>query len=66
VTVEARDEGFANAAGERKMGRIKVPLVRMNADLLMGEDLKKTGAVNLFTVFGEPTSNCATPRTARS
>jgi adenine-specific DNA-methyltransferase len=54
VTVEARDEGFANVAGERKMGRIKVLLVRMNADLLMGEDLKKTGAGNLFTVFGEP------------
>jgi adenine-specific DNA-methyltransferase len=26
----------------------------MNADLLMGEDLKKTGVGNLFTVFGEP------------
>ena len=26
----------------------------MNADLVMGEDLKKTGAGNLFTVFGEP------------
>lgn len=26
----------------------------MNADLLMGEELKKTGAGNLFTVFGEP------------
>ncbi len=26
----------------------------MNVDLLMGEDLKKTGAGNLFTVFGEP------------
>ena len=26
----------------------------MNSDLLMGEDLKKTGAGNLFTVFGEP------------
>ena len=26
----------------------------MNADLLIGEDLKKTGAGNLFTVFGEP------------
>jgi adenine-specific DNA-methyltransferase len=54
VTVEAHDEGFANVAGERRMGRIKVLLVRMNADLLMGEDLKKTGAGNLFTVFGEP------------
>jgi adenine-specific DNA-methyltransferase len=29
-------------------------MVRMNADLLMGEELKKTGAGNLFTVFGEP------------
>lgn len=28
---------------------------RINADLHMGEDfLKKTGAANLFTVFGEP------------
>lgn len=26
----------------------------MNADLLMGEDLKKTGAGNFFTIFGEP------------
>ena len=26
----------------------------MNADLVMGEELKKTGAGNLFTVFGEP------------
>jgi adenine-specific DNA-methyltransferase len=26
----------------------------MNADLLMGEELRKTGAGNLFTVFGEP------------
>ena len=26
----------------------------MNADLVMGEELKKTGAGNLFTVFGQP------------
>jgi adenine-specific DNA-methyltransferase len=26
----------------------------MNADLLMGAELRKTGAGNLFTVFGEP------------
>ena len=39
-----------NVTGERKMGGITVLLVRMNADLLMGEDLKKTGADNLFTV----------------
>ena len=31
-----------------------VLMVRMNTDLHMGEVLKKTGAGNLFTVFGEP------------
>lgn len=54
VTVEATDEGFANVEGVRQLGRIPVLMVRMNADLLMGEELKKTGAGNLFTVFGEP------------
>jgi adenine-specific DNA-methyltransferase len=54
VTVEATDEGFASVAGIRKLGRIPVLMVRMNVDLLMGEELKKTGAGNLFTVFGEP------------
>jgi len=62
VTVEASDEaspddsvdGWANVAGERRLGKIPVLMVRMNADLLMGEELKKTGAGNLFTVFGEP------------
>lgn len=54
VTVEASDAGFANVAGARKLGRIPVLMVRMNADLLMGEELRKTGAANLFTVFGEP------------
>ncbi len=48
------DEGFANVAAERQLGRVPVLLVRMNADLVMGEELKKTGAGNLFTVFGEP------------
>jgi adenine-specific DNA-methyltransferase len=57
VTAETADIGsaaFAEVAGERRVGRIQVLLVRMNVDLLMGEDLKKTGAGNLFTVFGEP------------
>ena len=54
VTVETATTGFAEVAGERTLGRLPVLLVRMNADLLMGEDLKKTGAGNLFTVFGEP------------
>jgi adenine-specific DNA-methyltransferase len=49
----ATDEGF-DVAAERALGRIPVLMVRMNADLLMGEELKKTGAGNLFTVFGEP------------
>ena len=48
------DEGFSNVAAERRLGRVPVLLVRMNADLVMGEELKKPGAGNLFTVFGEP------------
>jgi adenine-specific DNA-methyltransferase len=48
------EDGFASVAAERKLGRVPVLLVRMNADLVMGEELKKTGAGNLFTVFGEP------------
>jgi adenine-specific DNA-methyltransferase len=54
VTVDASDEGFASVAASRKLGRLPVLMVRMNTDLLMGEELKKTGAGNLFTVFGEP------------
>ena len=49
----AGDDGF-DVAAERQLGRVPVLLVRMNADLVMGEQLKKTGAGNLFTVFGEP------------
>ena len=52
ITVSA--EGFANVETERRVGRIPILLVRMNADPLMGEDLRKSGAGNLFTVFGEP------------
>jgi len=54
VTVDTTSDGFAHVTDERSFGRIKLLLVRMNVDLLMGEDLKKTGAGNLFTVFGEP------------
>ncbi len=40
---------------ERQVGKMKVLLVRMNPDLAMGDELlKKTGAGNLFMVFGEP------------
>jgi len=48
------EEGFANVAAERQLGRVPVLLVRMNADLVMGEELKKTSGGNLFTVFGQP------------
>lgn len=54
VTVDASDESFASLAGVRRLGRLPVLMVRMNVDLLMGEQLKKTGAGNLFTVFGKP------------
>jgi adenine-specific DNA-methyltransferase len=35
LTVEASEEGFASVAGSRRLGRIPVLFVRMNADLLM-------------------------------
>jgi adenine-specific DNA-methyltransferase len=39
----------------KRYGRLTVMPARMNADLAMGDELlKKTGAGNLFTVFGEP------------
>lgn len=47
-------EDFAVQA-EHKAATIRILLVRMNADLAMGQSLlKKTKAANLFTVFGEP------------
>ncbi|MCY3748360.1 MAG: site-specific DNA-methyltransferase [Chloroflexi bacterium] len=53
---QGRDpEAFAVADAEERYGRLPVMLARMNPDLSMGDDLlKKTGAGNLFTVFGEP------------
>ena len=54
VAVDVSKEGFASIEDERSFGRVKLLLVRMNVDLLMGQELKKTGAGNLFTVFGEP------------
>ena len=39
----------------KRYGKLTVQVVRMNPDLLMGEELlKKTRAGNLFLVFGEP------------
>ncbi len=46
---------FAVADGTQQYGKLAVLLARMNPDLSMGQDLlKKTGAANLFMVFGEP------------
>jgi adenine-specific DNA-methyltransferase len=43
------------AEWQEEYGRLPVLLVRMNPDLAMGDELlKKTGAGNLFMVFGEP------------
>jgi adenine-specific DNA-methyltransferase len=52
--VESDDDGFAVLASTRDLGKVKVLVVRMNVDLLMGKELKKTDSANLFTVFGEP------------
>ncbi|MDQ3499757.1 MAG: site-specific DNA-methyltransferase, partial [Actinomycetota bacterium] len=42
----------------KQFGELVVLPTRMNPDLMMGEDLlKKTGAANLFMVFGEPDVN---------
>ncbi|WP_373539539.1 site-specific DNA-methyltransferase [Chamaesiphon sp.] len=65
ATREAGDAGFdvliacafsfdAHSADFTKLGRIPVLKARMNADLHMADDLKNTGAGNLFVIFGEP------------
>jgi adenine-specific DNA-methyltransferase len=49
--------GFAFDARAEEMnalGALPIIYARMNADLLLGDQLKKTGAGNLFTVFGQP------------
>ena len=62
---EAGDAGFdvliacafnydAHSAEFDKLGRVPVLKARMNPDLHMADDLKATGAGNLFVVFGEP------------
>jgi adenine-specific DNA-methyltransferase len=47
-------DALGAVARETKLGKLAVVLVRMNTDLLMGDELKKTGAGNLFVVSGEP------------
>lgn len=62
---EAGDAGFdvlvacafnydARSAEFDRLGRIPVLKARMNADLHMADELKSTGAGNLFVIFGEP------------
>ena len=62
---EAADAGFdvliacafnfdAHSAEFDKLGRIPVLKARMNTDLHMADQLKNTGAGNLFVIFGEP------------
>ena len=44
----------AHATEFNKLGRVPVLKARMNADLHMADDLKKTNTANLFVIFGEP------------
>ena len=44
----------ARADELKQLGNLPIVAARMNADLLLGDQLKKTGAGNLFTVFGQP------------
>jgi len=55
-TAGAQDERTGFVADEaKKYGKLPVLLAKMNPDLAMGDELlKKTGAGNLFMVFGEP------------
>jgi adenine-specific DNA-methyltransferase len=50
---KANDSGI-DTVGELPLGKLRVLMVRMNPDLLMGRDLRKTASANLFMVFGEP------------
>lgn len=56
ATEEAADatEREFPVVGDRQLGRVRVLNVRINADLMMDEELKSTGSGNLFMVFGEP------------
>jgi len=62
---EAAESGFdvliacafnfeAHATEFAKLGKVPVLKARMNADLHMADDLKKTDKANLFVIFGEP------------
>ena len=44
----------AQSTGVSKLGKLPILKARMNADLQMSTDLKKTKTANLFVIFGEP------------
>ena len=44
----------AQTADLKQLGRLPILKARMNADLQMSTDLKKTKGGNLFVIFGEP------------
>ncbi|MCY3751446.1 MAG: site-specific DNA-methyltransferase, partial [Gammaproteobacteria bacterium] len=44
----------AHTSEQTKLGPLPILKARMNTDLHMSEELKNTGAGNLFVVFGEP------------
>ena len=53
--VDKQADAFAVAEGTRQYGKLPIMLAPMNPDLSMGDELlKKTGAGNLFMLFGEP------------
>ena len=55
-------EGFI-ADQQLRYGKVRTLLAKMNPDLTMGDALlKKTGAGNLFMVFGEPDIHITPPR----
>ena len=54
ANTETDTEHTFSVDGRRQVGRLQVLNVRINADLMMDDDLKNTGAGNLFTVFGQP------------
>ena len=62
---EVVDDALGAVARETKLGKLAVVLVRMNTDLLMGDELKKTGVGNLFVVSGEPDIKIGTTKDAR-
>jgi adenine-specific DNA-methyltransferase len=57
----AKAAGSIIAEERLQFGKLPVLLARMNPDLAMGDELlKKTGAGNLFMVFGEPDISIST------